>query len=129
MEERCSYTNKVDIWGMGCIFYELSFCKKAFLGDFAVLQYALSKAVLEIPSKLDLQVSISVGGMAYVGGALREIVMRSIYEMLEHTPSYRPTARQLFETFSANSAAGLEDMLRRCTILCSQGEAIPSNYI
>lgn len=37
------FTNKVDIWALGCIFYELfSFGKKAFADDFAVQAYRLS---------------------------------------------------------------------------------------
>ena len=33
------YTNKVDIWAMGCIFYEIIFRHKAFRNDNAVYDY------------------------------------------------------------------------------------------
>lgn len=33
------YNNKVDIWSIGCILYELCRCRKAFCDGFAVLHY------------------------------------------------------------------------------------------
>lgn len=37
------FNNKVDIWALGCISYELITRKRAFSGDHSVLQYALSR--------------------------------------------------------------------------------------
>src|ERR1700694_4136583 len=43
IRERPSYNNKVDIFAMGCILYELANGgRKAFSNDFSVLQYAVS---------------------------------------------------------------------------------------
>ena len=36
------YTNKVDIWSMGCILYELATGKRAFEDDWEVFQYRYS---------------------------------------------------------------------------------------
>lgn len=36
------YTNKIDLWGLGCILYEMSCREKAFGGDISVFQYASS---------------------------------------------------------------------------------------
>src|SRR5271169_4534480 len=35
------YNNKVDIWAIGCVLFEVIFRKKAFLSDGAVQQYGL----------------------------------------------------------------------------------------
>ena len=45
-----TFNNKVDIWSLGCILHELLLRgKKAFSGDFDVLQYALSPGAFESP--------------------------------------------------------------------------------
>src|SRR5947207_315012 len=36
LAEIAQYTNKVDIWALGCILYELVCGKRAFAGDWAV---------------------------------------------------------------------------------------------
>jgi eukaryotic-like serine/threonine-protein kinase len=36
------YTNKVDIWAVGCIMYEMCTGRKSFAGDFAVQSFAAS---------------------------------------------------------------------------------------
>src|SRR5271170_5478965 len=43
LKEEASYNNKVDIWAVGCILYELAYRKKAFTSDFHVLSFAISK--------------------------------------------------------------------------------------
>jgi serine/threonine protein kinase len=42
LEAQAQYTNKVDMWGVGCILYELVFRRKAFGHDFEILQHAKS---------------------------------------------------------------------------------------
>lgn len=42
-EHKYSYTNKVDIWAMGCILYEILFRVKAFSEDMSVREHYLSK--------------------------------------------------------------------------------------
>jgi len=49
------YTNKVDIFAIGCILFELVFRTKAFREDFAVLQYSLTpEEALTIPTASDV---------------------------------------------------------------------------
>src|SRR5271170_2543706 len=36
------YTNKVDIWAMGCVLYELATGERAFKDDWAIFQYLQS---------------------------------------------------------------------------------------
>lgn len=38
-----TFTNKVDIWALGCILYEVATGRQAFAGDWSVLQYSESK--------------------------------------------------------------------------------------
>lgn len=50
-QSKSTYNNKVDIWALGCILYELIAHKQAFPDDFVVAHYVLSDAVpqLELP--------------------------------------------------------------------------------
>ena len=49
LSEQPSYTNKVDIFALGCILYELVACKKVFREDWAVREYALGRKELPMP--------------------------------------------------------------------------------
>lgn len=49
LHEQSTYSNKVDIWAIGCIFFELIFFRRAFSNDFAVLRHGLKEMQLEIP--------------------------------------------------------------------------------
>src|SRR5271170_2984969 len=52
-EGKCKYSNKVDIWAMGCILYEVVLGKKAFSNDFLMWEYSLQNRTyqsrLEVP--------------------------------------------------------------------------------
>ena len=95
------YTNKVDIWALGCILYELVFRKKTFDNDMAVLSYALSKQELKIPA----------GPLGFHPSDQRELSvipspdksLNSILsEMLALDPLKWPTAQRLCEIFSTD---------------------------
>jgi serine/threonine protein kinase len=43
-----TYSNKVDIWAVGCIFYELVTRKQTFAPDYEVLKYNLSGDVPQL---------------------------------------------------------------------------------
>lgn len=47
LAEPATYTNKVDIWAMGCILHELAVARKAFINDQAVLDYRTSNMKTE----------------------------------------------------------------------------------
>ena len=95
-DENLTYTNKVDIWAMACILYEVAFQKKAFKGDMAVLSYALSKEPPELPSRVELE---STGSSLDVETTSREALKNIIYAMWNLKPLDRPTAGLLLEIF------------------------------
>jgi hypothetical protein len=80
---------------MGCIFFELMFHRKAFSGDMAVLNYALSGEAPEILSALDLGQNTE-GIESTPKQALRTL----IYAMLDLSPPDRPSAQHLYDIFS-----------------------------
>ena len=93
------YTNKVDIWAMGCILYELAFRKKAFNGDMAVLSYHFSKTGPEIPPEIAPDPSGKV--MLPVTTAATKKVGNTIYAMLELEPTKRTSAAYLVDIFGS----------------------------
>jgi serine/threonine protein kinase len=100
------YTNKVDVWAMGCILYELLFRKKAFSGDMAVLSYYLSKERPGFPPKILLD------------DPLRELLETTIYSMLKLEPTERPTAIQLTETFKLNpQSLIMNNLVKKATFI------------
>ena len=48
-EDRAVYNNKVDIWSLGCILYELVWCRKAFSSDWNVLRYYDGHEKIDLP--------------------------------------------------------------------------------
>lgn len=98
VKEKHTFNNKVDIWAIGCILYELAFQKKAFETDMAVLLYALSDHRLKLPSQVDN--SLSSG---HVDAEYRALLERFVDGMLDSNPSNRPTARELRASFGAAS--------------------------
>jgi len=50
LSEPAIVTKKVDIWGLGCIFYELATGKAAFRGYGSIREYALSRCDFVIPN-------------------------------------------------------------------------------
>jgi serine/threonine protein kinase len=81
------YNNKVDIWAMGCIFYELATGIRPFKSDWDVLNHRFSKRNMEVV----LDDSFETGSIA--------AITEHIVEMLQIDPSDRPSASFLSEKF------------------------------
>jgi serine/threonine protein kinase len=94
-----SFTNKVDIWALGCILYELCFRQKAFNNDIAVLSYSASNEPLIIP---DEPVPDPSGmAMVPVPCKYRRVAEKLIHRMLNVEQANRPSAGDLVALFSS----------------------------
>jgi len=88
LREDPKYTNKVDIWGLGCILHELITGQKAFNCDWNVHEYATLKPNIEIPLPMSL--------------IIQSHISENIREMLAVEPSDRPrasTASLIYRTY------------------------------
>jgi serine/threonine protein kinase len=50
-EIKRTYTQKVDIWALGCIFYKLAYLQKAFPTDFTLFAHTASQQEIPIPTR------------------------------------------------------------------------------
>jgi len=82
------YNNKVDIWALGVILYQLARGQKLFSSDAATLQYFQSETF-----EFDL-------GDCFDADVIEEM-KANIREMLAKSPVSRPSASTLFERFCA----------------------------
>lgn len=82
-----TFSNKVDIWGLGCILYELAVKRKAFTDDWTVRDYAARKKKLVIP-------------LEYFAKEIQRPLANLIHEMLQVDPRARPSAHELLSVFN-----------------------------
>jgi serine/threonine protein kinase len=86
--ERRLFSQKSDIWSLGCIFFEIIVFKKAFRDDYAVLQYA------EFHDELKPTIPTGYYASSY------DLVPYLLDGMLSLNPQDRPTAAELYKTFA-----------------------------
>jgi serine/threonine protein kinase len=89
-DEKNAYNNKVDVWSMGCVLYELATGDKPFKTDWAVIEYYRFD---EVPS-LPFETPVAEG---------YQTPSTLVANMLKCDPSFRPNARDLYRTFCHNS--------------------------
>ena len=77
------YTNKVDIWALGCIVYELFASRKAFEDDFAVFQFSVSKERIEF--RID----------GVIEKQSKTALLERLQAMLNRNPQSRPSAKEI----------------------------------
>ena len=83
------YTNKVDLWAIGCILYELVLRRRVFEDDWEILQYATSGKHFEIIIEPE---TVPDNGR-------REFISNIIRELLSIGPTQRPRADVLYKRF------------------------------
>jgi serine/threonine protein kinase len=81
------YNNRVDIWAMGCILYELVTGVRAFKSDWHVLNHGFLKKNMEVV----LDASFDVHSV--------QIITKHIVDMLQIDPSDRPSASTMSKKF------------------------------
>lgn len=81
------YTRKVDIWALGCIFYEIVTGQKMFKSDWHVNDYRISRTVLIIPD-IDFHYHYS-----------EQFFLQTIRDTLNIDWNERPNAKTLIQTF------------------------------
>ena len=87
LAEPSIYTRKVDIWALGCIFYEIVTGQKMFKSDLHVNEYRISRTVLVIPD-LDFHYHDS-----------EQFFLQTIRDTLSIDWRKRPNAKTLIQTF------------------------------
>jgi serine/threonine protein kinase len=83
LTESPTFSDRVDIWALGCILHELAFKRRAFVSDWAITNYALMKQRLFIP----LRESEEPHGQTPL--------VNLIHELLQIKPKDRPSAKDL----------------------------------
>ena len=83
-----TYTNKADVWSMGCILYELATGNRAFECDWAVFSYCSSQ------KNMDMILDNTFDAHSV------EIITRHIVDMLQIKSSCRPSASVLSKEFT-----------------------------
>lgn len=80
-----SYTDKVDIWALGCILHELATGQKPFQTDLAVEQYRYSKTPITVQCHESFD---------------NALITSTVHDMLQVIPSLRPSASKMHSLFS-----------------------------
>lgn len=94
LNELRTFSDKVDIWALGCILFELSVKKKAFSSDWDIHEHATRK------HKLFIVLPESIESPA------RKFLKNLIHEMLKINSKQRPTASELHRSFNILSERG-----------------------
>jgi len=89
-----TFNDRVDIWALGCILFELAIKKRAFIADWHVAQHAQQglKLSIELPDSVEL--------------ANRTLLTNIVREMLRINSKRRPDASELRESFQLLSERG-----------------------
>lgn len=100
------YTNKVDIWATGCIFYEVLFKEKAFSNDFAALEFARS-----VGSDKILRLPFERASLFYeISEIMKKPVTDLLHDMIHIDPQRRPSAKYVRKTI-----LGIENIFQQAS--------------
>jgi len=102
------FNNKVDIWAVGCIFYEVVFLQKAFSSDYDVASFVQRKESttsdgLGFPfdSGIFRNIRNGCGSETPEFEPLKAIIQQVIGDTLNIDPLARPSARDFNSTFKS----------------------------
>jgi len=84
-----TFDDRVDIWALGCVLYELVCRKTAFKDDWEVTEYARQNTKINVPMR------------PFVDANARKPVLNLIHEMLRLRPNSRPSATDLCSLFDS----------------------------
>jgi serine/threonine protein kinase len=83
----------VDIWAIGCIFFELIYFRPAFSNDFAVLRHGLKEMELEIPLNTVKEI--------FPDDISTDSAIGLLDAMFEIDPANRPSAQVILSKLTA----------------------------
>ena len=89
------FTNKVDIWAIGCIFYELVFRRRAFYEDYDTLNYSFEGTLHVPPVNSDNIWDIIP----------RDVLVAALEKFLNIDPKKRPTAIEIRQQFHSSGSS------------------------
>lgn len=95
LENPSVFNNKVDIWAMGCVLFELVTGKAAFTGDMAVL------------NQYQLNVELKIHWDDTFDKATRDAFQECIHLMVRNQFSSRPSASTLHQKFQIHHCAAI----------------------
>src|SRR5438270_6912930 len=96
------YNTKVDMWGMGCILFELVVGRKPFSSDWAV------RAHFQSGKDIDVDTSTSIT----FSKACMNQFSHIIRDLLQLDPKSRPSAQDFLDEFTVQSSVGTHRMRR-----------------
>src|SRR5271170_3468785 len=85
------FTKKVDVWALGCIFYELITNERAFKDDYSVQEYYQSTSRLTITT-------------SNLPNTLQSHLHEVLQELLQRDPQFRPQMAELRHMFQSYCA-------------------------
>jgi len=88
--DKSTFTTKVDIWAIGCIFYEIVCRERRFVDDLAVQNYVI----------LSMSQGMFIPTLPDLAPREREFVAGILQDTLAIFPANRPKASELYERFT-----------------------------
>jgi serine/threonine protein kinase len=127
IKEDGKFNNKVDVWAVGCILFEVIFGRKAFANDNAIQNYAANNVFFGTPFKLPETTVIALD---------LDSIAPIVLSTLANVPSNRPSAKELIARFDTafvyvenrNQPTHFLDVLHRTIVVDEAAEQDDADY-